>query len=97
MVAHLRIEDGNPVWLADSVRPSRDLMVSVAMPPTIAAINAISTDVFVYVKTENTGTEDLGVCGCTKIRRWADAVPFVNAFGGVGMMTHTNPPRPSAF
>jgi hypothetical protein len=91
MAARLRIEDGNPIWLADSIRPSRDVMVSVAVPPTVAAVDVNSTDVFVYVKTENTGTQDLGVCACTNAGRWPDAVPFVNVYGGAGPTTSANP------
>jgi hypothetical protein len=63
--AALRITDGNPVWLSQSIVPSKDTVVSAGMSPTIAAILVNSQDVFVYAKVDNTGTDDIGPCPCT--------------------------------
>jgi hypothetical protein len=63
--AALRITDGNPVWLSQSILPSKDTVVSAGMSPTLAAILINSQDVFVYVKVDNTGTDDIGPCACT--------------------------------
>src|SRR5882672_7011724 len=64
MSATLRIQDGNPIWLSSSIVPSKDTVVSPNSSPTLAAIQVTSTDVFVYVKVENSGTVDLGACSC---------------------------------
>src|SRR4051812_39321500 len=64
MATKLKIQDGNPLWLSPSIIPSKDLVVSPTSSPSMAAIKTTSTDVFVYVKVENTGTVDLGTCTC---------------------------------
>lgn len=70
MPAKLRIQDGNPVWLSASIVPSKDTVVSPNSSPSLATIQVNSSDVFVYVKVENTGTLDLGVCTCTNTGAW---------------------------
>ena len=65
MSAMVRIADGSPVWISQAIVPSRDTVVSPGMSPQVAAVNVNSTDVFVYVEVENTGTEDVGVCPCS--------------------------------
>jgi hypothetical protein len=62
--AALRITDGNPVWLSQSIVPSKDTVVSAGMSPTLAAITVNSQNIYVYVKVDNTGTVDLGACSC---------------------------------
>ena len=64
MVARVFIEDGVPFWLSPSIVPSKDLPQSIITAPTLANVSMSSTDVYVYVKVENTGTQDLGVCSC---------------------------------
>ncbi len=81
MTARVVIQDGNPIWLSPSIIPSRDLSATTMAGPTFAAPTVNSTDIFVYVKVENAGTVDLGVCACTNLGRWADAVPFAGALG----------------
>ena len=81
MVAKLLIKDGNPAWLSTSVVPSKDLVVSPSSSPTLAAVHVTSTNVFVYVKVENTGNVDLGACSCTALGAWALPV-FFAGFGG---------------
>jgi hypothetical protein len=76
MTAILRIQDGSPVWVSPSIVPSRDTVVSSASGPTLAAVQVNSNDVFVYVKVENPGTVDLGVCDCTTTGAWAPPVAF---------------------
>lgn len=71
MAAKLQIEDGNPVWLSNSIVPSRDTVVSPNSSPSLATIQVSSNDVFVYVKVENTGTLDLGSCPCTNTGAWS--------------------------
>ena len=83
MTAKLLIKDGNPIWLSASIVPSKDLMVSPGSSPSLAAINVNSTDVFVYVKVENTGTVDLGGCTCSAIGAWAAPVLFQNFLGNL--------------
>jgi hypothetical protein len=61
----LRITDGNPVWLSQSIIPSKDTVASPGSNPTLAAISVSSQDVFVYVKIDNTGNVDLGQCACS--------------------------------
>jgi len=65
MAADLRITDGTPVWVSQSIIPSKDKVVSPGSSPTIAAITVNSTDIFVYVKVDNIGTVDVGACSCT--------------------------------
>lgn len=62
MPAALRITDGNPVWLSQPILPSKDTVVSAGMSPTVAAILVNPQDVFVYVKVDNAGTDDIGPC-----------------------------------
>lgn len=78
MSAQLRIQDGNPVWLSASIVPSRDTVVSPNSSPSLATIQVNSTDVFVYVKVENPGTVDLGLCPCSAQfpAVWASAPVF---------------------
>jgi hypothetical protein len=82
MSAKLLIKDGNPIWLSTSLVPSKDLMVSPSSTPTLATVNVNSTDVFVYVKVENTGTVDFGVCTCPT-GAWALPVFFPNFLGNL--------------
>jgi hypothetical protein len=83
MTAKLLIKDGNPIWLSASIVPSKDLVVSPGSSPSLATINVNSTDVFVYVKVENTGTVDLGACPCSAIGTWAAPVFFQNFLGNL--------------
>jgi hypothetical protein len=76
MAAELTIADGNPVWLSPSIVPSTDTVVSPSSSPNLAVVHVNSTDVFVYVKVENTGTLDIGVCGCTATGAWPLGVVF---------------------
>lgn len=70
MPAKLRIQDGNPVWLSTSIVPSRDTVVSPNSSPSLATVQVNSSNVFIYVKVENTGTVDLGACTCTNTGAW---------------------------
>jgi hypothetical protein len=81
MTARVIIQDGNPIWLSPSIIPSRDLSATTAVGPTFAAPTVNSNDIFVYVKAENAGTVDLGVCACSNLGRWVDAVPFAGTLG----------------
>jgi hypothetical protein len=74
VAAELRILDGSPVWASTSIVPSRDLVVTSAAGPSLAAISTTSQNVFVYVKVENVGTVDLGSCNC--------AVPLPSSWSG---------------
>jgi hypothetical protein len=76
----LRITDGNPIWLSQSIIPSKDMVVSPGSSPTVAAISVSSQDVFVYVKVDNTGNVDLGQCSCTAVVPAPWSVPVF--FGG---------------
>lgn len=76
MSAKLKIADGNPVWLSASIVPSKDTAVSPNSSPSVAAIQVTSTDVFLYVKVENTGTVDLGTCPCTNTGAWTTPTFF---------------------
>jgi hypothetical protein len=67
MTALVVIQDGNPIWLSPSIIPSRDLSATTMAGPTFATPTVNSTDIFVYVKVENAGTVDLGVCACTNL------------------------------
>ena len=67
MAAGLRIQDGTPIWASQAILPSRDTVVSPGSSPTLAAIQVSSTDVFVYVRVDNVGTVDLGVCACSPV------------------------------
>jgi hypothetical protein len=87
MTAKLRIQDGNPVWLSGSIVPSKDLAVSPNSSPNLATIHVNSTDVFVYVKVENTGTVDLGTCTCTATGAWAAPQFFAGFLGNTTATT----------
>jgi hypothetical protein len=77
MPAALRIQDGTPVWASQAIVPSRDTVLSPGSSPAVAAIQVSSTDVFVYVRVENTGTVDLGVCTCSPVpAAWTPVVLF---------------------
>ena len=92
MAAIVEIQDGNPVWLSSSIIPSRDLVATTAMPPSLAAPTVNATDIFVYVKVDNpAGSVDLGVCTCTQTGRWADAVAFAGAYGSANPLTAPGP------
>lgn len=78
MVANLQIKDGNPIWLSNSIIPSKDTVVSPNSSPTIATIKVDSNDVYVYVKVDNIGTIDLGQCNCSKKGQWAGVLLFPN-------------------
>ena len=86
MAAKLKIQDGNPVWLSPSIVPSKDTVVSPTSTPTTSAIKPTSTDVFVYVKVENTGTVDLGSCTCP-IGPWTTPTFFPGFFASVNGST----------
>lgn len=77
----LRITDGNPVWLSQSIIPSKDTVVSPGSSPTLAAISVSSQGVFVYVNVDNTGSVDLGQCPCSAAvpASWT-APPFFAGF-----------------
>lgn len=81
MAAKLTIQDGNPVWLSNSIVPSKDTVVSPNSSPTTATISVTSTGVFVYVKVANTGTVDLGACACTLTGAWSAPVLFAGFLG----------------
>jgi hypothetical protein len=76
MAAKLVIKDGNPVWLSASIIPSTDQVVSPNSSPQISAIHENSQNVFVYVKVENAGTVDLGLCSCSNVGPWAIPISF---------------------
>jgi hypothetical protein len=76
MSAILRIQDGSPIWVSPSIVPSRDMVVSSLSGPQLATVQVNSSDVFVYVKVENPGTEDLGQCACTNLGAWTAPLPF---------------------
>ena len=76
MAAELTIADGNPIWLSPSIVPSKDTVVSPMSSPSVAAVQVNSTDVFVYVKVQNTGTIDIGTCSCVATGAWAAGVAF---------------------
>ena len=77
----LLIQDGNPIWLSDSIVPSKDTVGSPSSSPAFATIHESSADVFVYVKVENIGGIDLGaVCTCTGTGLWTS--PSINGFPG---------------
>lgn len=77
MAAGLRIQDGNPIWLSQSIIPSKDTVVSPSSSPSLATVQVNSTGVFTYVKVENTGTVDLGTCSCP-VGAW----PVASLFSG---------------
>lgn len=79
MAAKLKIQDGSPIWLSNSIVPSKDTVVSPTSTPTTAVLQVNSTNVFVYVKVENTGTLDLGGCTCTATGAWP-APSFFSGF-----------------
>ena len=81
MAAKLLIRDGNPIWLSASIVPSRDTVVSPNSAPTTATPSVTSTDVFVYVKVENTGTVDFTTCACTALGAWTAPVFFAGFLG----------------
>jgi hypothetical protein len=76
MVDRLRIQDGNPNWLSNSIVPSKDTVVSPSSSPQLATIQVNSNNVFTYVKVENPGTVDLGDCSCNTIGPWITPVTF---------------------
>ena len=76
MAATLRIQDGTPVWLSNSIVPSKDTVVSPWGSPRLAVVNVNSPDAFVYVKVENPGTEDIGLCDCVNAGPWSPPVTF---------------------
>lgn len=86
MAAKLKIQDGSPVWLSPSIVPSKDTVVSPTSTPTTSAIKPTSTDVFVYVKVENTGTVDLGTCTCPT-GAWTLPTFFAGFFASVNGST----------
>jgi len=91
MAAGLEVDDGNPVWLSQAIVPSTDTVVSLSMPPSLAAIHVGSTGVSVYVKVDNIGTVAFGVCACaTPVpASWPVVVPF----GGFFVSTAPHPPQ----
>lgn len=78
MSAKVKIQDGNPIWMSESIIPSRMRLQSTQTRPAISAVNHNAIDVRVYVKVENAGTEDFGVCTCSTTGRW----PSVTLFSG---------------
>ncbi|MEK6225533.1 MAG: hypothetical protein AABM40_04475 [Chloroflexota bacterium] len=80
MPADLRIADGNPIWLSQSIVPSKDTVISPGQSPSAATPNVNSTDVFTYIKVENTGNVDLGACACAAAvpAPWPTVVLFAN-------------------
>jgi len=91
MAAQLEILDGNPNWLSDSIVPSTDMMVSPNSSPTLAAVTVSSINVFVYVKVQNSGTVDLGVCPCGALGAWNTSPPFAGFLDN--MMGTANTPQ----
>lgn len=81
MAAKLRIQDGAPLWLSQAIVPSRDTVVSPSSSPTLATPNVTSTDVFVYVKVDNTGTVDFSSCTCSLLGPWTAPALFQGFFG----------------
>jgi hypothetical protein len=93
MPAIVEVQDGNPVWLSPSIVPSKDVVVTTAMPPSFAAPNVNSNDIYVYVKVDNpAGSVDLGVCTCTTTGQWAGAAPFGGAYGSNNTFTTQTTP-----
>src|SRR4051794_9551753 len=75
MVASIEIHDGSPIWLSDSIIPSLDASATTSAPPSWATPAQGSTNVFVYVKVENVGAEDVGAT--CPIGQWtAPATPL---------------------
>jgi hypothetical protein len=91
MTAEVSIDHGVPSWLSSSIVPSKDQPQSILTAPTLADVNATSTDVYVYVKVENTGTQDLGVCTCTSMGLWNDVVRFSGAENSANVSTKSSP------
>jgi hypothetical protein len=60
MVTAVAIQHGAPIWASPAIVPSRDTVVSPTIGPTLAAITVTSTGIFVYVKVDNTGDQDVG-------------------------------------
>lgn len=89
MSAKLKIQDGNPVWLSQSIVPSRDTVVSPNASPSLATVSVSSSNVFVYVKVENTGTVDLGACTCASTGPWQPPQFFT---GFLANANGTSPP-----
>jgi hypothetical protein len=91
MAAEVSIDHGVPYWLSSSIVPSKDLPQSITTAPTLASVNVNSTDVYVYVKVENTGTQDLGVCTCTNTGAWNAVVSFTDAENSINVNTRPSP------
>jgi hypothetical protein len=87
MAADLRIVDGNPVWASQAIVPSRDTVVSPASSPSVAAVAVNATGIYVYVKVDNIGTVDIGVCSCAATGAWAAPTLFANFFGNAAGST----------
>jgi hypothetical protein len=90
MTARVLIDDGVPFWLSPSIVPSTDSTQAIVTAPNLAAVDANSTGIYVYVKVENTGTQDLGVCSCP-LGAWTDAVSFGNADNSLNISTRPSP------
>ncbi|MCA0458546.1 MAG: hypothetical protein LCI00_31580 [Chloroflexi bacterium] len=65
-----------PLWLSDSIIPSKDTVLSTINQPKIAAISPTSTDVKVYVRVKNDGNTDFGVCACLATGLWTEPTLF---------------------
>lgn len=89
MAASLRITDGSPIWASTSIVPSKDTVVSPNGSPAVASVLVTSKDVYVYVKVDNVGTVDLGVCQCIAAvpAPWPAATLFAGSFANVGGTT----------
>lgn len=67
MAAAVRIQDGSPIWLSLAIVPSTDTVVSPGSSPSLATVHVTSTNVFVYVRVDNVGTDPIGVCTCSPV------------------------------
>lgn len=83
MVASIKIEHGSPLWLSPSIIPSKDLSATTAAGPLWATPSQGSTDVFVYVKVENVGAEDVGTT--CPIGQWATPTSPLTGFTTAGV------------
>jgi hypothetical protein len=91
MTAEVSIDHGVPDWLSPSIIPSTQDPQSIATAPMLASVSVNSTDVYVYVKVENTGDQDLGVCTCTSTLAWNGVIPFGFSDFSPNVNTSVNP------
>jgi hypothetical protein len=91
MTAEVSIDHGVPDWLSPSIFPSTQMLQTFLTAPMLASVNVNSTDVYVYVKVENTGDQNLGVCTCTNLGAWNAVVSFGFSDFSTNVSTKVNP------